>query len=151
MNQAFLALNEKQVVGLTIYREAGGEPAEGKIAVATVILERVDHRDWDGCTPKEVCLKRRQFSCFNEFDKGYGKTLHTAEAWDECMATDFCLMDCYGIAVGILSGMIPRHPILSAVHCCQYLNPRVAPEAKERWIASGMEMVLVVGRHEFFV
>lgn len=151
MNQAFQLLDEKQVMAITICREAGGEPDEGKLAVGTVILERVDHRDWDGHTVKEVCLKPLQFSCFNSFDKGYGKTLHMAEQWDECFSTDFSLMNCYSLVVGMLSLVIPRHPILAAAHCCQYLNPKWAPEAKAKWLAAGMKVILKVGGHEFFV
>jgi len=52
--QIFDSLEPWQAMGLCIEREAGGEPREGKIAVATVILERVDHRSWDGKTIKEV-------------------------------------------------------------------------------------------------
>ena len=151
MNQAFLALDERQIMGLTICREAGGEPDEGKLAVGTVILERVDHRSWDGCTVQEVCLWPKQFSCYNTFDKGYGKTLHMAEQWDQCFATDFSLMNCYSLAVGMLSGVIPRHPILAAAHCCQYLNPKWASATKDRWLHAGMKVILKVGGHEFFV
>ena len=150
MNPAFLKLDEKQVMGLTIYGEARGEPIEGKIAVGTVILERVDHRDWDGTTVKEVCLKRRQFSCYNEFDKEYGKMLHIAENWDASIATDFCLMNCYTVAVGLLSGKIPRDPVLSKAHVCQYLNPKWAEPTREAWIKSGMKVVATIKNHEFF-
>ena len=147
---AFLNLNEKQLMALTIYREASGEPPEGKIAVGTVILERVDHRNWDGKTVNEVCLWPRQFSCFDETDKGFGKTLHTAETWALCIDTDFSLMDSYTVAVGMLTGIIPRNPILAAAHCCQYLNPTRAPETRARWIAKGMTSLLVIKNHEFF-
>ena len=151
MNPVFNALSEEQVMAITICREAGGEPIEGQIAVGTVILERVDHRDWDGKTIKEVCLKKWQFSCFNETDKGYGKTLHMAEAWDECIATDFSLMNCYSLAVGMISGRIPRHQVLAAEHCCQYLNPKHAAETKEKWISAGMRVILTIKNHDFFV
>jgi hypothetical protein len=151
VNPIFQSLDEKQIMGLTICREAGGEPDEGKVAVGTVILERVDHRAWDGNNVKEVCLMKWQFSCYNEHDKGYGKTLHMAEQWDQCFATDFSLMNCYSLAVGMLSGIIPRHPILAAAHCCQYLNPRWAPKTKSEWLESGMKVILAVGHHEFFV
>jgi len=151
VNNIFYSLSEQEIMGLTICREAGGEPVpEGQIAIGTVILERVDHRLWDGTNIQQVCLRKYQFSCYNEFDRGYGKTLHMAEAWDACMATDFSLMNCYSIAVGMLSGRIPRHPILSAVHCCQYLNPKLAGETRERWLAAGMKPILVIGNHEFF-
>lgn len=41
-------LVDSQIMGLTIYGEARGELTAGKIAVGSIILERVDHRDWDG-------------------------------------------------------------------------------------------------------
>jgi len=150
MNEAFKRLSSTELVALTLCREAGGEPVDGQIAVGTVILERVDHRKWDGETIQEVCLKKWQFSCFNESDKGYGKTLHMAEAWDECIATDLSLMNCYTIADGMLSGRIPRNQVLAEAHCCQYLNPKYAAETKEKWLESGMRVILTIKNHEFF-
>ena len=147
----FWALSEERLMALTIMREAGGESAEGKIAVGTVILERVDHRKWDGKTIHEVCLMPWQFSCYNVKDIGYRGTLGIAQDWDAFYAKSFSLMDCYAIASGMLAGYIPRHPILAAAHCCQYLNPKVAPEAREKWIKGGMESILIIGRHEFLV
>ena len=47
-------LSDDKLLCLTIYAEARGEPREGKIAVGSVILERVDHRNWDGKNIKEV-------------------------------------------------------------------------------------------------
>ena len=38
----FEALSERDLMGLCIFQEAKGEPREGRIAVGTVILERVD-------------------------------------------------------------------------------------------------------------
>jgi spore germination cell wall hydrolase CwlJ-like protein len=49
-------LSDKQLMALTIYGEARGEAKEGKVAVGSVILERVEHRRWDGETIPEVCL-----------------------------------------------------------------------------------------------
>ena len=150
MNPAFDKLDPAQAMGLTICREAGGEPDEGKIAVGTIILERVKHRDWDGRTIKEVCFAKWQFSCYNEIDKGYGKTLHMAENWDQAIAMDFSLMDCYTIAVGMINGNIKPNEILAAAHCCQYLNPRWAMETKSKWLEAGMKVILAIGHHEFF-
>jgi spore germination cell wall hydrolase CwlJ-like protein len=150
INPAFLQLDDKQVMGLTIYGEARGEPVEGQIAVGTVIMERVDHRDWDGKTVKEVCLKKYQFSCYNEWDHNYGKLLHIAENWDECMATDFNLMGCYAIAVGMLGGKTPKNKILESVHAVQYLNPLYSMPTKSKWLDAGMKVVAAIGHHEFF-
>ena len=150
MNPAFSKLDPAQTMGLTICREAGGEIPSGKIAVGTVILERVDHRDWDGKTIKEVCLKPRQFSCYDEADRGYKLTLHMAETWDASIATDFSLNECFGIALGMIDGRIPRDPELAAKHCCQYLNPAVAPRTREAWLSAGMTIIKKIDHHEFF-
>ena len=49
-------------VALTILAEARGEGLRGMAAVACVIAQRAKER----CiTPKEVCLQRKQFSCWD--------------------------------------------------------------------------------------
>ena len=47
---------------LTVFYEAGGEEDLGQIAVTHVILNRVRE---SGTSIKEVVLKSKQFSCFN--------------------------------------------------------------------------------------
>lgn len=103
----FLKLTEKQILALVIYGEARGESAEGKIAVGSVILERVKRDGWFGKNLHDVILKPYQFSCFLEQDPNYPKLLHIAEQWDEEMTSNAALNDCYGIASGLLSGKIP--------------------------------------------
>ncbi len=144
--ESFLKLTPAQIMALTIYGEARGESAEGKIAVGSVILERVDHRGWDGKTIPEVCLKRKQFSCFNENDPNYGKLLNIAENWDAAMATDMALNECWGIAVGLISGNIDRTPEIAAAHCCQYAT-RTGRQAVN-W-DDKMEIVIEIGGHVF--
>jgi len=51
------------VVALTILAEARGEGQDGMAAVACVINQRAVNR---GLTPEQVCLQRKQFSCWNE-------------------------------------------------------------------------------------
>jgi hypothetical protein len=119
-NAAFMKLPEEQIFALTIFGEAEGEPIADKIDVGSVILERVDHRDWDGKTVAEVCLKRKQFSCFNGDARNYGKVLNIAENWDAAYATNPALRECYRVADGLLDGTIPRTPEIAAAHCCQY-------------------------------
>jgi hypothetical protein len=146
-NESFWKLDERQILALAIYGEARGEPAEGKIAVGSVILERVDHRAWDGKTVHEVCLKKYQLSCFNPGDPNRGKLLNLAEHWDESMVTDPALNDCYTIASGLLDGTIPRTPEIAASHCCQYLT-KAAKKGVDWW--TGMDLVLTVRNHEFY-
>ena len=52
----------------TVWGEARGEDKEGRIAVASVILNRKNKQGWMGKTIIDVCLKKWQFSCWNEND-----------------------------------------------------------------------------------
>ena len=61
---------ETKIVAATILAEARGEGHGGMYAVAAVIAQRAFERKR---TPKEVCLKPYQFSCWN------GKTLKSLE------------------------------------------------------------------------
>lgn len=149
----FTLLADWQLLGLCIEREASGEPREGRIAVGTVILERVDHRKWDGTTLREVILWPWQFS-WTMPEAGvdyYEDSVLIAADWVRSYAKDEALRECAAIALGILQGTIPRDPDLAAVHCCQYLNPKIAHETREKWIKAGMGIVKTIGRHEFFV
>ncbi len=145
MNESFWKLSEKQIMAITIYGEARGESDAGKIAVGSVILERVEHRDWDGKTIHEVCLKPWQFSCFNERDPNYGKLLNIAEQWDESMALNPALNNCYCIAAGLIDGLILRTKEIAKNHATQYLTIDCdAPWEKK------MKKVATIGRHEFY-
>ena len=54
--------NQEKVVALTILAEARGEGESGMYAVAAVIAQRAHEKKM---SPKEICLKRKQFSCWN--------------------------------------------------------------------------------------
>ena len=54
--------NDDLIVAATIYGEAGGEGSNGMKAVANVIRNRADS---SGTTPKQVVLKKKQFSMWN--------------------------------------------------------------------------------------
>ncbi len=143
--EPFEKLTDKQLLALNIYGEARGESTEGKIAVGSVVLERVDHRDWDGKTVHEVCLKPYQFSCFNSNDPNRGKLLHIAEQWDIAIAINPVLNDCYCVASGLIDGIIPRTPAIADAHATQYLRTdHTAP-----WVDK-MKKVAEVGRHSFY-
>ena len=58
-----LSANQSEIVAATLILEAGGEYAEGAMqAVHEVILNRAVKRR---LTAKQVCLQRKQFSCWN--------------------------------------------------------------------------------------
>jgi len=58
-------LSESEIMFLTIIGEARGEPIEGQVAVANVIMNRSKIRKQ---YIKDVCLADRQFSCWNQND-----------------------------------------------------------------------------------
>src|SRR3990170_4207690 len=101
INDTFGHLDDKQLMALTIYGEARGESRAGKIAVGSVILERVDHRAWDGDTIKEVCLMPWQFSCFLPADPNFPALKLIAENFDVQRLRSRTLQLCYDIASGL--------------------------------------------------
>ena len=115
-------LSPEQVVARTLWGEARGESITGKVAVASVIYNRAKSN------PKKlkaVCLKRKQFSCWN------GRTIKAGKgkAWQECLK----------IAREMLSGKFK--PTINADH---YYNPKLC---NPKW-AWGHE-VKMIGNHAF--
>ncbi len=138
-------LDDRQLLALTIFGEARGESREGKIAVGSVILERVDHRGWDGSTIKEVCLMPWQFSCFLPGDpNSAGLKLIAQNFGNQCLRYAL-VQQCYVIATGLLEGTIARTPEIAANHACQYCTDAVDPDWKKK-----MTRVAAIGHHEFY-
>lgn len=67
-----LTKNDKAIMQ-TMWGEARGESDRGKIAVACVILNRVEEKSWMGKDPFEVCHQKWQFSCWNKNDPNCDK------------------------------------------------------------------------------
>lgn len=140
-----------QIMGLTIYGEARGESGEGKIAVGSVILERVDHRDWDGKTVQEVCLCPYQFSCFLPSDPNFPALKMIADDWENKYLQSKDLQDCFHIALDLLTGRTLRTAAIAENHATQYLTTalrksKFCPD----WVKK-MKRVATVGSHEFYV
>jgi N-acetylmuramoyl-L-alanine amidase len=65
---------DKDTMTRTLWGEARGEPQEGQIAVAWVIRTRaLWEPTWWGYGVRGVCLKPKQFSCWNLDDPNYEK------------------------------------------------------------------------------
>lgn len=135
-------LPDDRLLALTIYAEARGEPHRGKIAVGSVVLERVDHREWDGRTIKEVCLWPVQFSCFLPKDPNRPMLQDIAGKWDEEIVKNKTLQECLGVAQDLISGRLERFP-----KALDYFNPRAChPD----W-ADDKTLVAQIGNHNFYV
>lgn len=87
------------VLARTIYGEARGEDDETKKAVANVVMNRVKNPKWWGKTVKEVCLARKQFSCFNFDDPNFEKLIKAA-------IKDKAFQDCFGTAFAVIKELI---------------------------------------------
>ncbi len=80
-----MSSSQKFYLAATVYHEARGEPIEGQIAVAHVIMNRALKR---GLTVQEVVLQRKQFSCYNHGKppiKDYHAFVIAMEAVERCL------------------------------------------------------------------
>lgn len=122
------------IMARTIFGEARGEPVEGQIAVAHVLLNRWKSGRWfAGKSVAATCLKRLQFSCWNPGDPTY-KRVTTATYAElkpfQKIAIDACRGDSFD-------------PTFQATH--YYADTIPAPG----W-AAGKAPTVQIGRHLFF-
>jgi len=92
--------SEVIVLARTIYGEVMGEDDTAKHAVANVVMNRVKNPKWWGKTVKEVCLARKQFSCFNFSDPNFEKLVTVT-------IKDRAFQECFGTAYAVIKGLIP--------------------------------------------
>lgn len=78
---AEIGREDRDIAIRTIWGEARGESKAGKVAVAQVILNRARDakRRYGGPSLRGVCLKPRQFSCWNANDPNRAKMLAIGE------------------------------------------------------------------------
>jgi hypothetical protein len=156
----FSHLKDDELLGLNIDREARGEPTAGRIAVGSVVLNRVkfglDHKAWGrlyGNSIKSVILaspapgnKDAQFSWIipNQMDPNYTGAIEIAKdfgaALEDSEAGDKCLVDCYDIAQKMLAGEIKTNTSALLYH-----EIHVHPA----W-ARGRKPMAAIGHHLFY-
>ncbi|MBL8481434.1 MAG: cell wall hydrolase [Rhodocyclaceae bacterium] len=119
-------------LALTVHAEARGEPREGKIAVASVVMNRVEHNSSDVCT--EV-TKPGQFPwakrVLRKTREGYvlaHKAMPVGQTWEISME----------IAQAVLAGDLPVMPRITYFH-----GTHEAPGWKLR-------REFTIGRHVFY-
>jgi hypothetical protein len=119
----FHGLTDDRKGGLTVFLEAGGEPELGRIAVAWVIKNRVEHPSFQGHDIETVCFHEAAFSCFLSLgNPEYPKAVAIAQAWDihadptaHIVSVDYTwtgmdaltLTQCLEIFEGVISGRVP--------------------------------------------
>lgn len=119
---------------MTLRMEAGGEGREGMRAVAHVLFNRL--RKQDAATIAGVCLRRLQFSCWNDDKVNGSLRLRTAELPDD----DPILNLARSLLDDVENG--DADPTRGATH-----YKRIGTDAD--W-ALGHIPSVVIGHHEFF-
>lgn len=138
-------LSDRDVLALTIWGEARGEPIEGKLAVGCVIRERLRQGRW-GRTYTEVCRAPKQFSCWNSGSDNNHRAL--MERVDQIahgqVVLDTALRECYWVADGILAQLAESH----VRHATHYHAIRLR-QAAPKWAETG-KVVAELGSHRFY-
>ena len=124
---------ELDVLARTVYGEARGESALGKLAVAYVIVNRANRGGWWGNDIIEVCLCPSQFSMWNTSDPNRIEAM-----WASMRNADF--VECYRAAILAATG-VEQDPTEGADH---YHNLTVSPS----W-AEGRDY-RTIGHHRFY-
>ena len=136
-NRHIIEQDEDILLAMLIWGEARSESERGKLAVGSVVRNRVLSGKFGGDTWRNVILKPWQFSCFNLTDPNRGKLLEplkhdTAETWDSC----------YGAARSVYTGEISDE----TGRATHYY---VAGSKTPFW-ANLFVLTVQIGRHLFF-
>lgn len=122
------------IMARTVYGEARGQPLDGLLAVANVIMNRVRRPGWWGSTVESVCLAPKQFSTWNDGDPN--------KAIIEAVKPGNFIFDvCRDIAARVIVGLA-RDPTGGA---CWYHSKGVQPQ----W-SVGKTPSVVISDHKFF-
>lgn len=143
-NDVFTQMSPVQLLALAVYGEARGEPLEGRIAVASVILLRQKTGKWGNV--KGVILSPWQFSCFNPSDIQYNRLRQIAynlkkEQYNKPLA----LEEAFILARSMMDGYTKKHKTIEQNFVLHFKTSAVNP----KW-ASKMRKVTVIGNHEFY-
>lgn len=144
--RAARSLDATEIVALTLWGEARGEPVQGIVAVGNVIVNRVKDRNrrW-GSTWQDICLKRWQFSCWMKEggEKNYAAmTAMVAELAQHHPLKEPQFRQCWWVARGLVDDLLMDH-VKGANH--YYASTIAAP----KW-ARGLEPTTIIGLHRFF-
>lgn len=123
---------ELTLLTMCIYGEARSEPYQGKLAIASVVMNRVSLGGWYGNSVKEVLLKPYQFSCFNRRDPNFPKLFKPQQKlWNLCFK-----------AAWNAYSKLSQDPTDGANHYCRH-------DISPPWIKR-MKKTKRIGDHEFF-
>lgn len=138
-------LNPIYVIALTIYGEARSQSILGQAAVGAVIRNRVNKKNF-GSDYRKVCLKPKQFSCWNEGDPNrelllaIANKLHSSGSYD-----DKIFNQCMHVARGIYFDII-IDPTKKANH---YLTKALYDTLPKTHWSKNMRVTIQIEDHIF--
>jgi len=144
-------LTSDEILTLTLYGEARGEPIQGIIAVGCVIRNRCKK---ENKTYNEICLAPEQFSCWNSNDPNYPILITIAnwlgiDSFDGAMRisrpiqiNDEYYKQCEAVAIGIVDGNFidNTHGSLNYVTYNLWISDKSPIWAKNFYLRIGNQM-----------
>ena len=137
--------NDILLMAKTIVGEGRGEPFEGKLGIAYVIMNRLHYKGWFGSTIPQVISKPSQFSCWNKNDVNRKiasdpEKYVDNDIWEECkvaarLVYEERIADTTGGATHYMSNIRFMH---------------ISKAYTEHWVFN-MIPVKVIGEHIFFI
>jgi spore germination cell wall hydrolase CwlJ-like protein len=132
----------------TLVGEARGEPIEGQVGVANVILNRARASN---VSIKEICLAPEQFSCWNHQDSNFNLVrdiVSTLENGDEIQ--DPMIRQCIAIAREAENFLDNTKGARNYVTVQRLQLAKARNGDADRWILR-MKSSIIIGRHCFLV
>jgi spore germination cell wall hydrolase CwlJ-like protein len=126
------------LLALLVYREAGGEPDEGKVAVAYTVMTRAQHPCWWGTTPYDVITKREQYSSMTHL--GDPQTVKFPSMADPVFRR------CLEIADKVMLFSIPNPALRADSYYAAWMD---AKGMTPKW-ADPAKFICQIGGHKFY-
>jgi hypothetical protein len=127
---------DREILIKTVWGEARGEPTNGKMAVAFVIINRTIKSQWPN-TIESVCLQPWQFSCWNDNDPNRGRVNNLNVESSEPVIAE--VRRCVEL---VLQGLVTDNTNGADHYYADWI-------AVPHW-AKGKTPSAVIGRHRFF-
>jgi spore germination cell wall hydrolase CwlJ-like protein len=148
-------LTEFGALAITLFGEGRGEPVEGRIAIGSVIRNRVKAPRRFGSSYAAVCHQRAQFSCWWPFGGEPNHALVYAVSRAIVEGRELPLkspelaiyQECQFIAEGLIGEQL-RDRVQGSTH--YYAPAAMVPKGRVPDWAVGIEPTVRLGRHLFF-
>lgn len=137
--------NDILLMAKTIVGEGRGEPFEGKLGIAHVIMNRLHYKGWFGGTIPQVINKKNQFSCWNTGDTNRKIASNPEkyidnDVWEECRVA----------ARLVYNGRIADNVNKATHYMTNIRFMHISKAYTEHWVFN-MTPVAVIGEHIFFI